>query len=223
MKNVIITGAKGNLGVASVQTFLNKNYHVIACISNRDSRFDFENTNLEVVPLDLLDNKTCDNFVDTQAKKHGTIDAAILTVGGFIIGNMEKVRKDDFDKMIALNFYTAFNMVQPLYRKMVNQALGGKIILIGSEPGESGEKAKGSVAYGLSKSLIFRLAELVNAEGKSKNVTAYVVIPTTIDTPQNRAAMPNADFSKWLKPETIAERMERVCSSEDNDKIIRFH
>ncbi|MEP7169524.1 MAG: short-chain dehydrogenase, partial [Bacteroidota bacterium] len=87
------------------------------------------------------------------------------------------------------------------------QAKGGKIILIGSEPGKDGSKAKGSVAYGFTKSLLFRLAELINAEGRDKNISAHVIIPTTMDTPQNRAAMPKADFSKWTTPEKVSEEI----------------
>ena len=66
-------------------------------------------------------------------------------------------------------------------------------------------KSKGLVAYGLSKSLIFRLAELMNDEAKGTNVVTTVIVPSTIDTPQNRGATPKADFTKWVKAEDIAE------------------
>jgi hypothetical protein len=57
---------------------------------------------------------------------------------------------------------------------------------------------------------VFRLAELINEEGKGKNISAHVIVPTTMDTPQNRAAMPNADFSKWTTTAKIAEEIARA-------------
>ena len=68
------------------------------------------------------------------------------------------------------------------------------------------------VAYGLAKSLIFRLAELMNAEAKGSNVVTSVVVPSTIDTPQNRSAMPDASFDTWVKPEAIAELIHFHCT-----------
>ena len=68
-------------------------------------------------------------------------------------------------------------------------------------PDLDAKNSKGMIAYGLSKSLIFRLAELMNDEAKGKNVVMNVIVPCTIDTPQNRKAMPDADFSKWTKAE----------------------
>ena len=70
------------------------------------------------------------------------------------------------------------------------------------------------VAYSLAKSLIFRLAELMNDEAKGKNIVTSVVVPSTIDTPQNRKAMPDADFSNWVKPEAIADAIYFYCTDE---------
>lgn len=79
----------------------------------------------------------------------------------------------------------------------------GRIFLIGSRPGFDMSNSKGTVAYGMNKSLIFRLAELMNEEAKGMNIVTSVVVPSTIDTPQNRTAMPEADFNKWIKPEAM--------------------
>jgi NAD(P)-dependent dehydrogenase (short-subunit alcohol dehydrogenase family) len=72
--------------------------------------------------------------------------------------------------------------------------------------------SKGMVAYGMAKSLIFRLAELMNEEAKGYNVVTTVIVPSTIDTPQNRKSMPDADFSKWVKPEAIADIIYEYCT-----------
>jgi NAD(P)-dependent dehydrogenase (short-subunit alcohol dehydrogenase family) len=72
--------------------------------------------------------------------------------------------------------------------------------------------SKGMVGYGLAKSLIFRLAELMNEEAKGTNVVTVVIVPSTIDTAQNRKAMPDADFSKWVTPEALADTICFYCT-----------
>ena len=88
----------------------------------------------------------------------------------------------------------------------------GRIFIIGSKPGLNAVNSKGMVAYGLAKSLIFRLAELMNAEAKGTNVVTSVIVPSTIDTPQNRKAMPDADPAKWVRPEAIADVIYFYCT-----------
>jgi len=99
---------------------------------------------------------------------------------------------------------------------------GGRIILVGSRPGRYPDAARTSVAYGFSKSLVFRLAEIVNLEGREKNIHAAVIVPSTIDTPANRKAMPKADFTKWNRPEDIAEKMEAILAGRDDSAVIEF-
>lgn len=91
----------------------------------------------------------------------------------------------DIEKQCKLNFETAYNVVQPLFPYMKEKGKG-HIFLIGSRPGLSASFSKGMIAYGLSKSLIFRLAELMNEEAKGTDVVTSVIVPSTIDTPRNR-------------------------------------
>jgi len=72
--------------------------------------------------------------------------------------------------------------------------------------------SKGMIGYGLSKSLVFRLAELMNDEAKGTDVVTSVISPSTIDTPENREAMPDADFTKWVIPEAIATIVYNYCT-----------
>ena len=95
----------------------------------------------------------------------------------------------------------------------------GRIFLVGSRPGSDMRYSKGMVAYGLAKSLNFRLAELMNDEAKGSNVVTSVLVPSTIDTPQNRKSMPDADFSTWVKPEEIAAIIYFYSSAEA--KVLR--
>ena len=114
-------------------------------------------------------------------------------------------------KMFSLNFDTAYFAARPIFNQMTKQS-AGRIIFVGARPALNPADGKNTLAYSLSKSLIFKLAELLNAEGAANNVVSHVIVPGIIDTPVNRNAMPNANFSDWVKAEEIAEMMSYLCS-----------
>lgn len=214
MKTVIVTGASGNLGQAVVKKFLAKDYYVAGTVIPNDSFvIDMPAKNFETAVVDLVQEELAQYFVEEVANKQGSIDVAVLTVGGFAMGNIAGTKTVDIAKQIKLNFETAYNIARPVFAQMMKQG-SGRIFLIGSKPGADMKNSKGMVAYGLSKSLIFRLAELMNDEARGTNVVISVVVPSTIDTPQNRASMPDADFSKWETPEAIAEVIYFRCTEE---------
>ena len=127
------------------------------------------------------------------------------------MGSVAETKTSDIAKQYKLNFETAYNVARPVFTQMLKQT-NGRIFIIGSKPGLNAMFGKGLVAYGLAKSLIFRLAELMNDEAKGTNVVVSVVVPSTIDTSQNRKSMPKADPSKWVKPEAIAEVIYFHCT-----------
>jgi short-subunit dehydrogenase len=92
-----------------------------------------------------------------------------INVGGFAMGSVAETKTSDIGKQYKLNFETAYNVARPVFVQMMKQN-SGRIFIIGSKPGLSSVNSKGMVAYGLAKSLIFRLAELMNAEAKGTNV-----------------------------------------------------
>ncbi|HZI54015.1 MAG TPA: SDR family NAD(P)-dependent oxidoreductase [Chitinophagaceae bacterium] len=204
MKTAIITGASGNLGQAVIHKFINEGYKVTGTVIPNDNvPVNFPADKFEKVVVDLMDETAAERFVAEVISKHNTIDTAVLTVGGFAMGKMADTSSADILKQYRLNFETAYHVARPVFAQMMKQN-NGRIFIIGSKPGLSAENGKGMIAYSLAKSLIFRLAELMNGEAKGKNVVTNVIVPSTIDTPQNRNAMPDADFSKWVKPEDIA-------------------
>ena len=129
------------------------------------------------------------------------------------MGNIADTTMDDITQQYKLNFETVYNIARPVFLQMLKQN-SGRIFLIGSKPGLNAKESKGKIAYGLSKSLIFRLAELMNNEAKGKNVVVNVVVPGTIDTPQNRESMPDADFTKWTSADAIANVIYWHCTPE---------
>jgi len=209
---ILITGAAGNLGKAVTEKFIKENYNVIGTIVEKDD-FVSNDKNFESALVNLTDEKVSADLIESIIKKHTSIDVAVLTVGGFAMGKIADTKTSDIYKQYKLNFETAYNIAQPVFLQMIKQN-SGRIFLIGSKPGLDARSGKGMIAYGLSKSLIFRLAELMNDEAKGKNVVVNVIVPGTIDTSQNRKAMPDADFSKWTKAEAIADIIFWHCSNE---------
>jgi NAD(P)-dependent dehydrogenase (short-subunit alcohol dehydrogenase family) len=214
--NVIITGANGALGTAVVKKFLEESYNVIAVdgamnhlgFAQGSNHFDFR-------PMDLANESLVKEQVDKCVEKYSSIQAALLLAGGFAMGKISDTDMSSIHKMITLNFETAFNIVRPVFANMMKNGYG-RIVLVGARPALKPEAGKGMLAYALSKSLLFRLAELLNAEATGTNVVTTVIVPSTIDTAANRDSMPNADPNKWVKSEEIAELLSFICSEKGN-------
>jgi NAD(P)-dependent dehydrogenase (short-subunit alcohol dehydrogenase family) len=204
-KIAIVTGSSGNLGQAVVKKLVAYNYQVIGTVTSHDSTtMDSQAGKFEPAVVDLANEKNTGVFINGVIEKHKKIDTAVLTVGGFAMGKIADTSTSDIYKQYQLNFETAYNIARPVFVQMLKQD-AGRIFLIGSKPGMDANNGKGMTAYGLAKSLIFRLAALMNEEAKGYNVVTSVIVPGTIDTPQNRKAMPDADVNNWVKAEEIAD------------------
>lgn len=215
-KTVLITGANGNLGTAVVRKFMAAGFHVIAVdASQKNLEFAKETGNFEFHSVDLTDEPATTSFIKGVQSRHNSISAALLLVGGFAMGGFEATDGNVLRKMFSLNFETAYYTARPLFLDMLKSGYG-RLVFVGARPAIKPDQGKNMIAYALSKSLIFRLAELLNAEAKNKNVVASVIVPSTIDTPSNRESMPDADPSKWVKPEEIADLLEMICSEKGN-------
>lgn len=214
MKTAIVTGASGNLGQAVIQKFLAEGYHVTGTLVPADPvKLTINHPNLSLVEADLLNETAAAQVLQSVIDNYAQIDAAILTVGGFAMGSIADTTSADLLRQYKLNVETAYNVARPIFLQMMKQG-SGRIFLVGSKPGIDMRNSKGMVAYGMAKSLIFRLAELMNDEATGTNVVVSVVVPSTIDTPQNRKAMPDADFSKWVSPADIASVIHFHCTDD---------
>ena len=162
---------------------------------------------LRVYQADLMNERDAEEAVHQAANDGPGISTGMLLVGGFAMGTIQRTSLEDVEKMYRLNFVTAYNVSRPLYKLMEKQEKGGQLIFTGARPALDPGAARQMTAYALSKSLIFRLAEIINEEGAGKGITATVLVPGIIDTPQNRESMPESDFTKWVTPEQIAENL----------------
>lgn len=213
MKRIIITGATGNLGHAVVDKMIAEGHHLIVTVTPGRAPVDFGSERVDVHPLDLTDEQSAQNFIDAVVEKHGTVDAALLLAGGYAGGDIDQTTGSDIRKMISLNFDTAFHIARPVFRRMVAQKGGGRIVLVGARPALLPKDGRKNIAYALSKSMLFKLAEMLNAEGEGHGVVTSVIVPSTIDSKANREGMPNADFSRWVKPGEIAETIAFLISA----------
>lgn len=211
MKTALITGSAGNLGRATAARFESEGHRVIRTVTPGKASGDkspFDN----VYPVDLTNEDSVAVFCEDIFLKYQTVDCAVLTAGGFAGGTLAETDAKALSAMISLNFESAFYLATKVFYKMLEQPGGGRIVLIGSRQGLEPERGKTAAAYTLSKTLLFQFARMLNAEGQARNVVTSVVVPSTIDTPENRRAMPDADFEKWVKPEQIAETIAFLCS-----------
>lgn len=214
MKNVLITGARGSLGLACVKEYLTNHHKVIAMVSPGKSMPPDLESKVLTVPADLSDEKKAQAAIDGAIRKVKRIDVGVVTVGGFAIGNLADTDLASVKKMIDINFSTAFTVARQLFNHMAGNAEGGHLVLIGARPALDATAGKGVVAYALSKTLVFNLAELINAEGKNKGIVCSVIVPSIIDTEPNRQSMPDADFSKWVTPAEIAKTIYFATSAQ---------
>ncbi len=211
-RTILITGAGGNLGRIVTQHMLEIGYRVIAVVHNENSKKHWPaQEGLDVLVADLNDEKRVELLVSEMITKYNSIEAALLLAGGFAGGRIKETGNADIRDQIRLNFETAYHVARPLFSHMLEKNYG-RIVFIGARPAIKAVDGKNMVAYGLSKSLLFKLSEYINAEAKEKNVTATVLVPSTIDTEANRAAMPDKDPAKWVKPEEFASIMQFVLS-----------
>lgn len=211
-KTILITGASGNLGGAVLKKFQEDDFQIAALVSERQANKLETTARIKTFPLDLLDENQVQKAIRRTVEVFKSIDMAVLTAGGFALGGLADTGEEEMDKMYRLNFLTAYHTARQVFLQMQSQEVGGQIIFIGSRPAIHPASARGMISYAFSKSLVFRLAEVINEEGKGSGITASVIVPGIIDTPQNRAAMPDADFTDWVAAQEIADNIYHLST-----------
>lgn len=203
---VLITGASGGLGAAVCKTFQDAGWDVTGV-----ARAWPEAQTFRTISADLTTKEGCDSAV-AQA---GPIDALVHLLGGFGGGQpVAEMSDETWDGMMTLNLRAAFCAMRAALKPMM-AAKYGRIVAVGSRAAV--EPMKNFAAYSVSKAALVALVRNVAAEGRDFGITANVVLPSVIDTPANRKAMPGADISKWVAPESIARTLLWLASKESGD------
>ena len=212
-QTVLITGAAGNLGHAVAAAFAAAGANLVLLDLNEDSLKKTPAAGAGEVlrqRVDLSDTASIAAAVDSAVKRFGRIDALCNLAGGFDMGQkVHELPAAKWDFMMELNAGSVLRMAQAVVPHML-QAGGGKIVNIGANSALSGKAEMG--AYIASKSAVIRLTETMAAELRSHNINVNCVLPSIIDTPPNRAAMPKADPKKWVAPEALADVLLFLCS-----------
>jgi NAD(P)-dependent dehydrogenase (short-subunit alcohol dehydrogenase family) len=211
-RNIIVTGAAGNLGKSVVEKFKREGYKIIATIEP-DSGDEIEDAD-DLYEVDVTDEASAQAFAKEYQLQYGEVDSIILLVGGYAGGNIEATSTEDIQNMMKLNFFSAFNMVK-YFLPMMKKANQGSFLFVGARPALQPEDGKEVVAYALSKSMVVNLADYVAEESKGTKIRSHIFVPSIIDTPQNREGMPDADFSQWVHPDEIAEAMHYAINNPD--------
>ena len=213
-KVVLITGGTGALGRAVVEAFNSSN---AACIATYITDKEAENAKakigtLDLVKADITKEDQVRKLVSHVVEKHGRIDVLVNVVGGYIGGKkVTDLEESEWDKMMNLNLKSAFLISKHVLPVMV-PAKHGKMVHISSR---TGLKSSGyDSAYAASKSGLIRLVESISEEVKEYGINVNCILPSIIDTDANRKAMPNSDFSKWVKTRDLASLVLFLCSEE---------
>jgi NAD(P)-dependent dehydrogenase (short-subunit alcohol dehydrogenase family) len=206
---VLITGSVGNLGSATARTVQAAGAKTILVDRSPDRlRENFPDLadspdHLLAGGVDLTNPDSLAKVVQSAVERFGRIDALVNTVGAWRGGKpVHETDLADWDFLFGVNLRTTLLCCRAVIPQMLRQGRG-KIVNVASRDGLAG--GAGYSAYSASKSAVLRLTESMAAELKSSNINVNSLMPSTIDTPQNRKAIPNGDFSKWVAPEAIAD------------------
>jgi NAD(P)-dependent dehydrogenase (short-subunit alcohol dehydrogenase family) len=207
---ILLTGATGGLGSVVADAFLSAGATIVAVARS----FETTKDKPEYIELatDLTTSEGVRKAVAAALEPTGRIDALVHSVGGFAGGApVQETDEAIWNEMLSVNLLTTFLVTRGVLSPMIDAGYG-RIVAIGSRIAV--EPTKGLAAYGASKAGLNALLQTIALEVKDKGITANVVMPSTIDTPGNRAAMPDADFAKWVSPESIAQQILWLCSDE---------
>lgn len=204
-RTVMVTGAAGNLGRAVAAAFLSAGANLALVDRTADrlqKTFGDEGPRRLYLPTDLLDVSAVGASIAAAVKRVGRIDALCNLAGGFRMGEAVHETADrTWELMRDLNVRTLLNMVRAVVPHMIERG-GGKVVNVGAYSAQKGLAQMG--AYCASKSEVIRITESMAAELRDKNINVNCVLPTVIDTPENRVAMPAADPSRWVAPADLA-------------------
>jgi NAD(P)-dependent dehydrogenase (short-subunit alcohol dehydrogenase family) len=212
-KVVAITGAAGNLGRAAAMAFAEAGANLAlfdVSVDGLERVYGADDASRKLVAVDLLDSDSVETAVAGVTDAFGAIDVLCNIAGGFDMGPpVHETPGEMWRKMNDMNVRTLVHMCRAVVPGMI-EAGGGKIVNIGAAAALSGLPNMG--AYLASKSTVIRLTESMSAELRDQGINVNCVLPSIIDTPQNRAAMPDADPSRWVTPEALADAIMFLSS-----------
>ena len=202
--SAIVTGGTGGLGSAVVARLLDDGWRVVVpwVVETELARVP-QRDGCELIQADLFDPAAVEKVVSLGAGDDTKpLRGVVNLVGGFAAGSrVAETPIEDFEKQFRLNLRPTYLMVQAGVGPIID-AGGGSIVCVGTRAAI--QPFKGAAGYISSKAAVIAFSNAVAVEYRDDGVRCNTILPSVIDTPGNRASMPNADFERWVKPETIA-------------------
>ena len=209
----MITGAAGNLGRAVADAFAARGANLVLVDLKLDALEKVFGTGVPgrlLAPTNLLDQAEADSTIQKAIAEFKRIDVLANLAGGFRMGEPVHATSDATWKFLFdINAGTLLHAVRAVVPRMLAQG-GGRIVNVGAFAAQKGAAQMG--AYVAAKSAVIRLTETLAAELREKNINVNCVLPTIIDTPENRTAMPDADPRKWVAPTDLANVIAFLAS-----------
>lgn len=214
-KTLLITGAAGFLGKATASACAEAGATLVLLDVSEaalQAAYPDKDPRRLALAVDLLDPSALSKAVDSAVNRFNHIDGLCNIAGGFTMGTpAHETPATDWKQMWDINAQTLINTVQAVVPKML-QAGRGRIVNVGAGPGQKGMAQM--AAYSVAKSAVIRLTEAMSAELRAQGINVNCVLPSIIDTPANRAAMPDADTSQWVTPQDLANVIRFLCSDD---------
>lgn len=213
---VIVTGAGGNLGLAITRALARQGAS-LALADRQQTSLDRTADGIDVARRLLIagaDVRTRDGATRIVAEtmaRFGRVDALVNTVGTFKMVAVADGAADDWSSLMELNALSALRLSEAVLPPMLANGYG-RIVHVAAAAGQ--RSFAGASVYAASKAAVLRITEAVSDENKARGITANCILPGTIDTPQNRAAMPQADPALWVAPGDIAAVVGFLVSRE---------
>ncbi|MFZ0821501.1 MAG: SDR family oxidoreductase [Candidatus Acidiferrales bacterium] len=214
-RTVVVAGGTGALGGSVARAFLAAGYRVVVT-SRRQEEIDElaanvgKNPQLSGVVLDATEEAAAGKFIADTESKFGSVDAVVITVGGYAGG--KKLWEADvatYEQMLNLNLRAAFVMARAALPGMIKRNRGA-LVNIASKAAY--DRSAGAALYSASKAGVLALFNSLAEEVKPYNINVNSIVPSIMDTPANRRAMPKADFNMWPKTDDIAKVIVFLCS-----------
>lgn len=212
-RTVMVTGAAGNLGRAVADVFADSGANLVLLDMRREdleSRYGQESDGRLFAPANLLELVQVQTAVHAAMARFGRIDVLCNLAGGFRMGDaVHATPASTWDFVQDINIRTLLNMARAVVPHMLERG-AGKIVNVGAYAAQHGVAYMG--AYCSAKSGVIRLTETMAAELRERHINVNCVLPTILDTPDNRAAMPDADPARWVAPRDLANVVAFLAS-----------
>jgi NAD(P)-dependent dehydrogenase (short-subunit alcohol dehydrogenase family) len=215
----IVTGAVGNLGRATAKLLASRGRHIVAV--DRDAAsldamiatLDQPERHIALAESDLADAAACDRILARALDRFWQVDGVVHTVGGFEAAPIAATGPEAWERMFRLNVITTANVFRAAIKEMRTRK-SGSLVAIGA--GAALHAPAGLSPYAAAKSAVLRLTESLADELKAEGIRVNAILPSTIDTPQNRAAMPAANYTAWVRPEELAAVIAFLLTDESS-------